>query len=186
MVTVAHASPVEPATLKSLRGYLKQDVCLVHVDNDSFRRVLKRVYDTPTFDGKAGLSTAEDLRTGNDAVALCDELLRAAILRDASDIHLVPNANSLTVQLRVCGVLETYRELPLSVQPMILSRLKVLAGMDIAEKRAAQDGRISSRFASGRKSLDIRVATLPTRYGERMTLRLLTAGAAQYTCPHWV
>ena len=81
--------------------------------------------------------------------------------------------------MRVDGLLESYREFPIALQPLVLSRLKVLAGMDIAEKRAPQDGRITSRFSGSRQSLDIRVATLPTRYGERMTLRLLTAHASK-------
>ena len=179
-VIVACTQTVDLQTQKALRSYLKCDFQLVSVDRDSLRRALARVYDSPLIGNVAQSDGSNDNdSSGDTAVTVCDELLQAAILRGASDIHLVPAATALMVQLRVDGQLELYRELPLAVQPLVLSRLKVLAGMDIAEKRAAQDGRITSRFAGSRNSIDIRVATLPTRYGERMTLRLLTSHATQ-------
>ncbi len=175
-VIVACVRAPDSQTQKALRSYLKSDFSLIEVSLESLRRSLARVYDSPSMNGaELGLRTGEPRSEGDDAVSVCDELLQAAILRGASDIHLVPNATSLAVQLRVDGLLELYRELPLSIQPLVLSRLKVLAGMDIAEKRAAQDGRITSQSGNSRNSIDIRVATLPTRYGERMTLRLLTS-----------
>ncbi len=192
-VIVACARAVDSQTLKALQSYLKSDFQLVVVSLDALRRTLNRVYDSPAMGsdelggsglgGRVGDATREGKHEGNspgdDAVAMCDELLQAAILRGASDIHLVPGATSLQVQLRVDGLLEAYREFPIALQPIVLSRLKVLAGMDIAEERAPQDGRITSRFSNSRQTLDIRVATLPTRYGERMTLRLLTAHASK-------
>ena len=180
VVLVACARLIDSQTHKALRSYLKCDFTLLEVSLESLRRALTRVYDSPSMNGtELSVRSGEPRSDGDDAVTVCDELLQAAILRGASDIHLVPNATSLAVQLRVDGLLELYRELPLSIQPLVLSRLKVLAGMDIAEKRAAQDGRITSQFSSSRNSIDIRVATLPTRYGERMTLRLLTSHAAK-------
>lgn len=180
VVVVACARSIDAQTHKALRSYLKCDFTLQEVSLESLRRALTRVYDSPSMNGtELSVRSGEPRSDGDDAVTVCDELLQAAILRGASDIHLVPNATSLAVQLRVDGLLELYRELPLSIQPLVLSRLKVLAGMDIAEKRAAQDGRITSQFSSSRNSIDIRVATLPTRYGERMTLRLLTSHAAK-------
>ncbi len=180
VVVVACARSIDAQTHKALRSYLKCDFTLLEVSLESLRRALTRVYDSPSMNGtELSVRSGEPRSDGDDAVTVCDELLQAAILRGASDIHLVPNATSLAVQLRVDGLLELYRELPLSIQPLVLSRLKVLAGMDIAEKRAAQDGRITSQFSSSRNSIDIRVATLPTRYGERMTLRLLTSHAAK-------
>src|SRR5262249_28584435 len=91
----------------------------------------------------------------------------------ASDIHIDPEENGLLVRFRVDGVLDRYRYLPQSVHSALISRLKVLSGMDIAEKRAPQDGGFRYRFAPTGKSIDVRTATLPARYGERMTLRLL-------------
>ena len=179
-VMVACVRAIDSQTHKALRSYLKCDFTLVEVSIESMRSSLARVYDSLSMNGAAlSVRSGETQGEGDNTIAVCDELLQAAILRGASDIHLVPNATSLSVQLRVDGILELYRNLPLSHQPLVLSRLKVLAGMDIAEKRAAQDGRITSRSNSSRNSIDIRVATLPTRYGERMTLRLLTSHASK-------
>ena len=179
-VMVACVRAVDSQTLKALRSYLKCDFALVKASTESMRNALARVYDSPSMNGPLASVRSGDATDEIDStIAVCDELLQAAILRGASDIHLVPNADSLAVQLRVDGALELYRELPHSLQPLVLSRLKVLAGMDIAEKRAAQDGRISSKSSNSRNSIDIRVATLPTRFGERMTLRLLTSHASR-------
>ena len=180
-VMVACAQPVDPQTYKALEAYLKCDFTLVRVSPASLRSALNRVYDNSSIGGResndqqqrSSLPSARASGT-DDAVSLCDELLQAAILRGASDVHLVPSEQALLVQMRVDGQLELYRELPIASQTAIVSRLKVLAGLDIAEKRAAQDGRITTHFGATRRKLDIRVATLPTRYGERMTLRLLT------------
>ena len=109
----------------------------------------------------------------DDVVALCDELMHAAILRQASDIHIDPEPDGVQVRFRVDGVLDTLSPLPAIVHNGIISRFKVLSGMDIAEKRAPQDGGFKHRFGRARQTIDIRVATLPTKYGERMTLRLL-------------
>src|SRR5262249_13233639 len=104
---------------------------------------------------------------------LCDELLYAALVREASDIHIDPGPQQVIIRLRVDGELETYRKIPAVAQPGLISRFKVLGGMDIAEKRAPQDGGFTHRFGTTGQSVDIRMATLPTKYGERMTLRLL-------------
>jgi type IV pilus assembly protein PilB len=107
-----------------------------------------------------------------EPVALFAEILHAALLRSASDIHVCPERDGVHVRLRVDGVLETYRVLPARVQAELLSRIKVLSGMDIAERRAPQDGRLPHELPDGRR-IQLRVATLPTPLGERATLRLL-------------
>jgi type II secretory ATPase GspE/PulE/Tfp pilus assembly ATPase PilB-like protein len=184
-VRVACVQPIDPQTHKSLENYLKCDFTLVQATAQSLRAALARVYDNPSMagadaGGETRSRTASDRKPStDDAVSVCDELLQAAILRGASDIHLVPGVHTLVAQMRVDGQLEPYRELPAASHTAIISRLKVLAGLDIAEKRAAQDGRISTRFGASQRKLDIRVATLPTRYGERMTLRLLTPHDSQ-------
>ncbi len=179
-VIVACVGALDSQTQKALRSYLKSEIKLVTVSLESMRSTLARVYESLSMNGVLPTTHSTEPKDEVDnTIIVCDELLQAALLRGASDIHLVPNASSLSVHLRVDGVLELYRELPLALQPLVVSRLKVLAGMDIAEKRAAQDGRITSKSNITRNSIDIRVATLPTRYGERMTLRLLTSNASK-------
>ena len=131
--------------------------------------------------------TAADAARGpesdEDAIGLTDEILRFAVLRGASDIHIEPRRSGLRIRLRVDGELEELRRLPSSRQTGLVSRLKVLCGMDIAEKRAAQDGAFAWGLGNGpnRPMVDIRVATVPVKYGERMTLRLLNLNAGALT-----
>ncbi len=190
-VLVASPNSVDPRTTRALESYLKHPVQMVTATSDSFRRAIKQVYDRPTISddlqnrNPAGAieptSPRRPAHESDDAVALCDEILQAASLRGASDIHVVPSASTLIVQMRVDGQLEQYRMLPMSVHSSLTSRLKVLAGLDIAERRAPQDGRMAIRKSASARKIDIRVATLPTQYGERVTLRLLTAPGGQLT-----
>jgi len=110
-----------------------------------------------------------------DVVALLDEIFREAFLRRASDIHLLPGENGLRVRLRVDGRLQDY--LPRSEgadSNALVSRVKVLSNLDIAEQREAQDGGFSYRLPPPiDREFNIRVATAPTRLGERVTMRLL-------------
>ena len=108
-----------------------------------------------------------------DSVGAGDDLLQAAYLRQASDVHIDPGSQGLLVRFRVDGQLEPYAELPLAMHSELVSRFKVMAGMDIAEKRAPQDGRFTYQVPDQNRQVDIRAATLPTKYGERMNLRLL-------------
>lgn len=141
---------------------------LVRVDEAAFRRLLNQVYPR-TSPAVNSDSDGESCET----VEACDELLRAALLRGASDIHLMPGETAVRTRFRVDGVLEDFLDYPVTLREGLVSRIKVLAGMNIAEKREPQDGRFSINCPRHEKSIDIRVATIPTRYGERVTLRLL-------------
>jgi type IV pilus assembly protein PilB len=111
---------------------------------------------------------------GVDAVALLDELMREAVGRRASDVHLEPLGTELRVRYRVDGHLQVRRPaLRAEVANPLLSRVKVLAGLDIAEKREPQDGGFAWRSSPEARPVDLRVATAPTRHGERATIRLL-------------
>jgi type II secretory ATPase GspE/PulE/Tfp pilus assembly ATPase PilB-like protein len=115
------------------------------------------------------------------AVRMCDEILEIASVRNASDIHLEPEDNIAVVQLRVDGELETLRKCSKQVYSSILSRFKVLSKMDIAEKRAPQDGKFRHIPECLGHPIDVRTACLPTTHGERMTLRLLGVATEQLT-----
>lgn len=115
--------------------------------------------------------TVED--DGEEASGLLDRIVNEAYLQRASDIHLEPMEHGIQVRLRVDGRLQVYlNSVPGQSGRSLLSRIKVLAGMDIAEQRAPQDGRIRYEL-QGETEQDMRVAVIPTRYGERATLRLL-------------
>lgn len=111
------------------------------------------------------------------AVRLFSALVAAASEKKASDIHIDPQASTTVVRLRVDGILRDLITVPLQMQESLVSRIKILANMDIAERRAPQDGRIMVRV--GQYKFDLRVATLPTHYGEKVVIRLLDPRSAQ-------
>jgi general secretion pathway protein E len=104
-------------------------------------------------------------------IRLINGVIAEAVRLSASDIHVEPFEQALVVRFRIDGVLREILRLPQRIAPLLVSRIKVMARLDIAEKRVPQDGRIS--LALGGKSLDVRVSTLPARVGERVVLRLL-------------
>ncbi len=104
-------------------------------------------------------------------VKMCNLILQEAIRSQASDVHLEPGLNCLEVRMRVDGVLREYIDVPKWLHHPLVSRLKILAALDIAERRLPQDGRIRAKFEN--RSIDLRVSTLPTHFGEKVVLRVL-------------
>jgi len=177
-VYVACANAEDRAALEAVERCVGLPVCPQAADPASLRRTLNRVFGpgtqtAPTAPARARSSEASGDESGEDAVALCDELMHAALVRQASDIHIDPEEKHVQIRLRVDGVLERYRTFPTTALSGVISRFKVLGGMDIAEKRAPQDGGFTHRFGQTNQAIDVRLASLPTKYGERMTVRLL-------------
>ncbi|MDO8847948.1 MAG: ATPase, T2SS/T4P/T4SS family [Coriobacteriia bacterium] len=112
-------------------------------------------------------------------VRLVNQLVREAVLDQASDIHIEPGAHGVRVRFRVDGVLHEVMTAPSSARAGILSRVKVMAEMDIAERRRPQDGRIG--LVVNDRAVDMRVASLPTPFGEHIVIRLLNHEANQQT-----
>jgi type IV pilus assembly protein PilB len=104
-------------------------------------------------------------------VKMVNLVIHDAIRTAASDIHIEPGLNAVQVRLRVDGVLRDYMQVPKWLHNAVVSRLKILAKLDIAERRLPQDGRIKVQFQS--KPLDIRLSTLPTHFGEKVVMRVL-------------
>ncbi|MEM0926193.1 MAG: GspE/PulE family protein [Planctomycetota bacterium] len=184
VVQVACCDVEDHATAQAIRKATGHDVQMIETDPAGLREVLTRIYGGVSLPaGVAGPGAARrgDAVEADDAATICDEVLLAAVMREASDIHFVPNETALLVKFRVDGVLETYRELPKDAHGPVTSRIKVLSGLDIAEKRAPQDGRFNTRVGPNRQKLDLRIATLPTRFGERTTMRLLATASTSLT-----
>jgi type IV pilus assembly protein PilB len=116
---------------------------------------------------------AEDGVSDVPLVRLVNSVLFQAAEDGASDVHFEPQEDSLVVRFRIDGVLHEMQRIPKRLTPGVTTRLKVLAKMDIAERRKPQDGRISLNASAAGRMLDIRVATLPTVEGEKMVMRLL-------------
>jgi general secretion pathway protein E len=110
-------------------------------------------------------------------VRLINALLSEAIKENASDIHIETQERRLVVRFRVDGILRAVVEPRRALAPLLVSRIKVMAKLDIAEKRLPQDGRVSLRV--GGHEVDVRVSTIPSQYGERVVMRLLDRDAAR-------
>lgn len=162
-------SSAEPERVRrAVESRIDLPLQLLSVDDASLRRAIARVYGSPV------LALQSPGEPAVESVALLDEVEAAAALRNASDVHIVPSATSTSVQLRVDGVLEDFRELATELHPPLVNRIKVLAGLDIAEKRLPQDGRYTTAPNGHHRGSDVRVATIPTRHGERVTMRILS------------
>ena len=112
-----------------------------------------------------------ELALGTPVVRLVDQLLQDAIYARATDIHIEPFEKTLKIRIRVDGMLREVSAPPLNMARAIVSRIKILAGLNIAERRLPQDGRINLRMGS--RKLDLRIATMPTIHGEAVAVRLL-------------
>jgi len=117
--------------------------------------------------GKSGVLTADDAHV----IGIVDWLLQFAFDQRASDIHLEPRREQGTVRFRIDGTLHEVYQLPVSLIAPVTSRLKMLARMDLAEKRRPQDGRVKTRSPEGRE-VELRVSSLPTAFGEKLVLRI--------------
>jgi general secretion pathway protein E len=104
-------------------------------------------------------------------IKLVNHILYQAVKRNASDIHVEPFEKEVRIRYRIDGIMQTVMTLPKRILGALVSRLKIMAHLDIAEKRVPQDGRINIRVAD--KPVDIRVSVLPVAYGERIVMRIL-------------
>ncbi|MCA9506749.1 MAG: Flp pilus assembly complex ATPase component TadA, partial [Myxococcales bacterium] len=102
---------------------------------------------------------------------LVNSIISRGVEDGASDIHLEPQASEVVVRFRIDGVLRTITSVPHRFANGVASRIKIMSDLDIAERRAPQDGRVGLRLAG--RTLDLRVATLPTVYGEKIVIRVL-------------
>ncbi|HKJ87069.1 MAG TPA: ATPase, T2SS/T4P/T4SS family, partial [Gammaproteobacteria bacterium] len=147
---------------------------LVGGDDDSaFTEALEdmEVEEGPNEEDPENIEAAKAESSSSPMVKLVNEILLRAVQKGASDIHLESAESSLVVRFRVDGVLQVIRRLPKKVQNAVISRIKVLGGMDISDSRRPQDGRLKMRLKE--KNLDVRISTLPTFWGEKVVMRIL-------------
>ena len=187
----------DPMALVETRRALGRPLRVEPLDQAAFDRRLSQVYagdhlsaaDGDDLSMPSGLESLIDdipaaadlLDTADDApvIRLINGIIAEAVRAGASDIHLEPFEAALTVRMRIDGVLRETLSLNPRITPLLVSRIKVMARLDIAEKRVPQDGRIP--LALGGKTLDVRVSTLPSRMGERVVLRILDRDQAGLT-----
>jgi type IV pilus assembly protein PilB len=151
----------------------------IYHTNELMKEFLSKVSDSEDFtivpdDPDDVNLDAVDARTAADqapVVKMCNLILQEAIRSQASDVHLEPTLNSLQVRMRIDGVLREYIEVPKWLHLPLVSRIKILASLDIAERRLPQDGRFKAKLQN--KPADLRVSTLPSLFGEKIVIRVL-------------
>jgi general secretion pathway protein E len=146
------------------------------------QEVIDTIDDTDAVLDVAALSRQEDLLDTDGrapVIRLVNHLLSDAVKAGASDIHIQPYENRIVVRQRIDGVLSDSIEVPKAVQEEVITRIKVLGRMNIAEKRLPQDGRATVQL--GDRVVDLRIASLPTSHNERIVIRLLDKSARLYT-----
>ena len=181
--------------LIEVKRLLQTTLPLKKVDPVEFQQHLAHVYQSQSsvMDAAEGMEDDLDLMRIADTLPLGEDLLdnqdeapiirllnalfTQAIKQKASDIHIETYENRVLVRNRVDGVLQEVLEIQRGIAPLVISRVKVMAKLDIAEKRIPQDGRIALKV--GGHSIDVRVSTLPSSHGERIVLRILDKQSAQ-------
>lgn len=128
---------------------------------------------------QSNIADIKDLADGAPVVRLVNALIARAISERASDIHIEPEAGRVRVRLRVDGILHEVMNIPKDLQAPVISRIKVMGGMDVAERRAPQDGRIT--LIARPQEYDFRISTYPAVHGENVVIRVLEKSAARIT-----
>jgi general secretion pathway protein E len=192
MVVAASADPVDYAVLENLRMLAGREVEVVISSPETILAAINRAYDRATAAAEEAVAQLEEDQKLDDVahaleaevkdlidvegdeapiIRLVNSLMSQAIKDRASDIHIEPYEREMCVRFRIDGDLYEIIKPPKKFQSTIIARVKIMAGLNIAEKRLPQDGRIRIKVAG--KDIDIRVSTVPTTYGERVVMRLL-------------
>lgn len=176
---IACANPFHLPTIKRLETAAQREIEVLPASETDIRLAINRNYKArdELYDA-VGAFIQMDAEALNEQsqddppmIRLAEQILMHAATREASDIHLHPEERFFRIRLRVDGVLEEGLLLPSAIRSALTARFKILAGMDIAEDRLPQDGRI--RFAVGSEEIDVRVSSLPSSNGESVVMRLL-------------
>ncbi|MEE9268965.1 MAG: type IV-A pilus assembly ATPase PilB [Candidatus Krumholzibacteria bacterium] len=187
VLTVAMANPDNIFAIDDIKFITGLEVRPVVATESAIRRTIDRLYDSADSlasvmrdmeedfeiveDYDDDIAEEEELASDAPIVKLVNSMISDAVSKNASDIHVEPYEKSMRVRFRIDGMLHEMMSPPFKMKGAILSRLKIMAELDIAEKRVPQDGRIKIRIAG--KPIDLRVSTLPTIYGEKIVMRIL-------------
>jgi type IV pilus assembly protein PilB len=178
LLTIAGADPLNIMVLDDVGFLTGLQVEQILMPPDDIERAIERVYvrgeffapNRPPSAGEAAATASETASDSAPIVRLVDSLLGQAIADNASDIHIEPQRDHLRIRYRIDGVLHDVNHLNMEAHPSLVTRLKVMAGLDISERRLPLDGAI--RYAHQGLSLDLRVSTMPTVHGEKVVIRL--------------
>lgn len=178
-IRLAMADPGNLEALDTVRMATGLQPSTVAATGEQIGELIRRFYSAGAGSGELEATVAEVARfdrnnadgTELPIVRLADQLLAQAVQMRATDLHVQPEESDLAVRLRIDGQLRTVHHLPIDVHLPLLTRIKVLAGLDISERRLPQDGKIE--LALGERRIDLRVSTFPTIHGENLVMRIL-------------
>ncbi|MCF8009762.1 MAG: GspE/PulE family protein [Clostridiales bacterium] len=179
---VAMARPLDLDILDNLRSITGNEVEPVFVEKEQIENAVQEYLEVEKEQGPDDFEilnqeTLQVDQPGEEAVnktpvvQLVNSIIAGAVNESASDIHIEPRENTFKVRFRVDGVLRDYRDITISSGPAVISRVKILAHLDITEKRVPQDGRIKIKHDN--REIDLRVSTMPTVFGEKAVIRIL-------------
>jgi type IV pilus assembly protein PilB len=189
-LTLAMVDPLNVFAIDDLQRATGMEILPVVTSETELMKAIDRFYSaTSTMEEAAkeadlqgyGVMPEEQVidlqRIGDDTpmIKLVNTMIAQAVREGASDIHIEPDAEVLRIRYRVDGMLREVMNPPRNLQAGVVSRIKIMADLDIAEKRVPQDGRIQMKV--GEKDVDIRLSTLPTIFGEKLVMRLLDKGS---------
>ncbi|MDQ1481762.1 MAG: type pilus assembly protein PilB [Actinomycetota bacterium] len=182
-LVIAMANPNDLFALDDLHLVTRSPIIAAMADEEHLAAAIDRAYQVSTLETTldaassdyetvelSSISSIDDAEAG-PVIALVNALLEQAIADGASDLHVEPNADNIAIRVRIDGVLHDMSEIPLGVLRPLVSRLKILGDLDIAQNRVAQDGRFSLKIHG--RPIDVRVVSVPTAAGESVVLRLL-------------
>ena len=181
-LVVAMSDPANVFALDDIRSLTKKDVVAVVATRDDVHEAIKRfsrvgdeieeiAHDLQGDEDISDLTGLKEVTEEAPIVKFVNLLITQAVQDGASDIHIEPGERELRVRYRIDGVLKEVMRSPKSITSGVISRLKIMAEVDIAERRIPQDGRIALNVAG--KPIDLRFSTLPTVYGEKVVMRIL-------------
>ena len=182
-LVIAMANPNDLFALDDLHLVTRSPIIAAMADEEHLAAAIDRVYKNSTLEttldaASSDYDTPQDISDVNNlseddspVIGLVNALLEQAITDGASDLHVEPNESNIAIRVRIDGVLHDISEIPLGVLRPLVSRLKILGELDIAQNRVAQDGRFSLKIHG--RPIDVRVVTVPTAAGEAVVLRLL-------------
>jgi type IV pilus assembly protein PilB len=176
-ILIAVSDPTNVLTIDALRAAIGLNVRLAVATASEIEAAIERFYETDDAGPVTvslldrGTRNAAKLEPAGPAIERVNDLIRRAIGMQASDVHLEPQRDGMRVRARVDGVMREVDAIPAGLQAAVVSRIKVMAGLDITERRIPQDGRVSVEF--GGRHIDLRVAVMPTSHGEQVVMRIL-------------
>lgn len=193
-IEVAMANPTDSFALDDLKKTFQGEIKPQLASAEQIKKMIEALYQRPGWDkeekkvigaietlteeeafGKLEYKKIEELAAGPKVIAAVNDIISQAWQEEASDIHIEPMTGNSRVRYRLDGLLNERSVLSKNMHLAIVSRIKIMAGLDIAEHRIPQDGRVRIRMVG--RTLDMRISTCPTQYGEKVVLRLLSKEA---------